>query len=153
MGFKSIDEILEFAINREKEAVEFYSSLSKEAVRPALKDVFEKFSEEEKKHVTLISDIAGNKEKIDSYEFKKITDLKISDYMVETEYETGMPLPEILKIAMKKEENSVKLYRDLGNQTDNEEAKKLFKLLVQEEQKHKLALETMFDDDLASQEG
>ena len=153
MGFKSIDEILEFAINREKEAVEFYASLSKEAVRPALKEVFEQFSEEEKKHVTLISDIAGNKEKIDSYEFKNITDLKISDYMVETEYEVGMPLPEILKIAMKKEENSVKLYRDLGNQTDKEEAKKLFKLLVQEEQKHKLALETMFDDDLASQEG
>ena len=153
MGFKSIDEILKFAVDREKEAVEFYSSLSKEATKPALKDVFKKFSEEEEKHVTLISDIAGNKDKIDSYKFKNITDLKISDYMVETDYEEGMPLPEILKIAMKKEENSVKLYRDLGNQTDNEDAKKLFKLLVQEEQKHKLALETMFDDDLASQEG
>ncbi|MCG8637972.1 MAG: ferritin family protein [Desulfobacterales bacterium] len=152
MNFGSVDEILTFAIDREKEAVEFYASLAKEATRDSLKQTFESFSKEEQKHVDLLSDISGNKEKIDAYEFKTVTDLKISDYMVETEYEEGMPMPEILKLAMKREEKAVKLYTTLSEQTDNADAKKVFQILVQEEAKHKLALETMYDDYLADQD-
>lgn len=152
MKFGSVDEILNFAIDKEKEAVEFYLSLAKEATRASLKETFEKFAKEEEKHVVLLSDIAGNKEKIDSYKFKKITDLKISDYMVEIEYKEGMPMPEILKLAMKREENAVKLYSALADKTDNEDAKKVFMILVQEESKHKLILESMYDDYLAEQD-
>lgn len=152
MEFGSVDEILSFAIDREKEAVEFYLSLAKEATRASLKETFERFAKEEEKHAALLSDISGNKEKLDSYEFKTITDLKISDYMVETEYEEGMPMPEILKLAMKREEKAVKLYSMLADQTDNEDAKKVFMILVQEESKHKLALESMYDDYLADQD-
>ncbi len=152
MTFGSVDEILTFAIDREKEAVEFYASLAKQATRASLKETFVNFSKEEEKHVALLSDISGHKEKIDAYEFKKITDLKISDYMVEKEYEEGMPMPEILKLAMKKEEVAVKLYTDLAGQTDHEDAKKVFMILVQEEAKHKLGLETMYDDYLADQD-
>ena len=111
MNFKSVDEILEFAIDREKEAVEFYASLAQEAPSKALKQTFIDFSKEEGKHVALLSDISGNKAMIDSYELKKIPDLKISNYMVDTEYEKGMPMPEVLKLAMKREEKSVKLYQ------------------------------------------
>jgi len=153
MKFGSVDEILKFAIDKEKEAVAFYSSLAKEATRASLKETFERFAKEEEKHVALLSDISGNKAKIDSYQFKKITGLKISDYMVEIEYQEGMPMPEILKIAMKREEKAVKLYTMLADQTDNKDAKKLFMILVQEESKHKLGLESMYDDYLASQEG
>lgn len=152
MKFGSVDEILTFATDREKEAVEFYASLAKQATRASLKEIFEGFSKEEEKHVALLSDIAGNKEKINAYEFKTITDLKISDYMVEKEYEEGMPMPEILKLAMKKEEAAVKLYTELASQTDHEDAKKVFLILVQEESKHKLGLETMYDDYLADQD-
>lgn len=151
--FGSIDEILEFAIEKENEAVDFYTKLAKEATRSALKETFESFAKEEEKHAALLSDISGNKEKIDSYEFKKIADLKISDYLVEIEYEEGMPMPEILKLAMKREEKAVNLYSMLADQTDNEDGKKVFSLLVQEEKKHKLALESMYDDYLADQDG
>ena len=150
--FGSIDDILEFAIVKEKEAVEFYVSLAKQATRTSLKETFESFAREEEKHAALLSDISGNKARIDSYEFKPVTDLKISDYMVEIEYEEGMPMPEILKIAMKREEKAVKLYSMLADQTDNEDGKKVFMILVQEEKKHKLALESMYDDYLADQD-
>ena len=153
MNFKSVDEILEFAIDREKEAVEFYASLGQESPSEALKQTFSDFSKEEQKHVDLLSDISGNKAMIDSYEIKKIPDLKISDYMVDTAYEKGMPMPEILKLAMKREEKSVKLYTLLQDKTDNADAKKLFQILVQEESKHKLGLESMYDDYLADNEG
>ncbi|MDD9304114.1 MAG: ferritin family protein [Desulfobacter sp.] len=152
MNFGSVDEILSFAIDREKEAVDFYASLAAEATRDSLKQTFERFSQEEQKHVDLLLDISGNKAKIDAYEFTKVTDLKISDYLVEKQYEQGMPMPEILKIAMKREEKAVKLYTSLGDQTDNADAKKVFQILVQEESKHKLSLETMYDDYLADQD-
>jgi len=153
MTFKSLDEILNFAIGKEKEAVAFYANLAEQATRASLKETFKNFSKEEEKHVALFSDLAGDKEKIDAYEFKKITDLKISDYMVETEYKEGMPMPEILRVAMKREEKAAKLYSDLAEKTDNADAKKLFNILVQEESKHKLALESMYDDYLADQDG
>lgn len=152
MEFGSVDEILSFAIDNEKEAVAFYTTLAKEATRASLKQTFEGFVKEEEKHVSLLSNMTANKEKIDSYKFKEVTDLKISDYMVETKYEEGMPMPEILKIAMKREEKAVKLYTSLGGKTDNEDAKKVFMILVQEEAKHKLILETMYDDYLAEQD-
>lgn len=153
MKFGSVEEVLNFAVDKEKEAVDFYLSLAKEATQDSLKKTFERFSKEEEKHVSLLSDMSANKEKIDSYEFKEITDLKISDYMVETDYKEGMPMPEILKLAMKREEKAVMLYNALGNQTDDEGAKKVFKILVQEESKHKLSLESLYDDYLADQEG
>jgi len=152
MEFGSIDEVLEFAINGEKEAVAFYSTLAEEADRASLKETFERFAQEEEKHVTLLTDMSANKEQIDSYEFKEVTDLKISDYMAEIEYEKGMPMPEILKVAMKREEKAVKLYTMLAGQTDMEDAKKIFMILVQEESKHKLALESMYDDYLGDQD-
>ncbi|MFO7988440.1 MAG: ferritin family protein [Thermodesulfobacteriota bacterium] len=152
MNFGSIDEILTFAIGKENEAVAFYQSQAEKAIKPSLKEIFDSFAREEQKHAALLSDIAGNKEKIDSYEFKKITDLKISDYMVEKDYEEGMPMPEILKVAMKREEKAVKLYQALADQTDNADAKKVFLMLVQEESKHKLGLESMYDDYLAEQD-
>ncbi len=77
MNFGSIDEILTFAIGKENEAVEFYQSQAAKATKASLKDIFESFANEEQKHAALLSDIAGNKEKIESYEFKKIPDLKI----------------------------------------------------------------------------
>jgi len=153
MNFKSVDEILEFAIDRENAAVNLYTSCAQEATSKELKQTFLDFAKEEEKHAAMLSDISGNQARIDSYEFKKIVDLKISDYMVDTVYEKGMPMPEVLKLAMKNEEKAVKLYQDLGDQTDNADAKKLFLLLAQEESKHKLGLETMYDDFLADMDG
>jgi len=152
MNFGSIDEILTFAIGKENEAVDFYQSQAAKATKASLREIFDSFAREEQKHAALLSDIAGNKEKIQSYEFKKIPDLKISDYMVEKDYEEGMPMPEILKVAMKREEKAVKLYQTLADQTDNADARKVFLMLVQEESKHKLGLETMYDDYLAEQD-
>jgi rubrerythrin len=50
---------------------------------------------------------------------------------------------------MKLEEVSLKLYNDLARKTDNKDLIKVLKLLCQEEAKHKLALETLYDDHMA----
>jgi len=151
MTFKSIDEILGFAIDKEKEAVTFYNDLSKKELTKDLAKTFKELAQEEAKHVKLLTNISKNKNVIDAYELKKIPDLKISDYLVEKEYTEGMPMQDILVLAMKREEMSVKLYTNLAMGTVDEECVKLFKLLAQEETKHKLTFETIYDNDLAGQ--
>jgi rubrerythrin len=91
----------------------------------------------------------GIAKSLEDYKFKWITDIKRSDYLVDLEYEEGMPYNEILLLAMKREEKALKLYNQFLEQADTEEAKKLFKVLCQEEAKHKLALETIYDDYMA----
>ena len=51
--------------------------------------------------------------------------------------------------AMKREEKALSLYNQFQEQADTEAGKDLFKVLCQEEAKHKLALETMYDDYMA----
>jgi rubrerythrin len=151
MNFKAIDEILDFAIDKEKEAVTFYNELSKKESIAALTRTFKELAQEEAKHVKLLANISKNKKGIDSYELKKVTDLKISDYLVETEYTEGMLMQDILVLAMKREEMAVKLYTNLAMGSVDDEFAKLFKLLAQEEAKHKLTFERLYDDDLAGQ--
>jgi rubrerythrin len=151
MTFKSIDEILGFAIDKEKEAVTFYTELSKKESIAALTRTFKELAQEEAKHVKLLANISKNQKGIDSYELKKVTDLKISDYLVEMEYTEGMLMQDILVLAMKREEMAVKLYTNLAMGSVDDEFAKLFKLLAQEEAKHKLTFERLYDDDLAGQ--
>jgi ferritin len=80
MEFENLTAILDFAIENELEAAEFYTTISKEETFSGAGKMFEEFSREERKHQQLLED---------------------------------------------------------------------FKVLCQEEAKHKLALETMYDDYMA----
>jgi rubrerythrin len=71
--------------------------------------------------------------------------------MVDIEYEKGMHYTDILRLAMKREEKALKLYNELQTKTQDEAYLKLFKILAQEEAKHKRVLETMYDDYMAEQ--
>ena len=86
---------------------------------------------------------------MEGYEFKKIADLKRSDYMVDIEFKSGMPYTDILRLAMKQEENAKKFYDDCVNLVAGADQQKLFQMLSQEEAKHKLALETLYDNEMA----
>jgi len=151
MKFGSLTEILDFAIEKEIEAVEFYSSLAQKEAFSGADKMFEEFAEEEKKHQKLLEDFKekGITKSMEEYGLKWITDIKRSDYVVDLEYEPDMGYKEILMLAMKREEKALKLYNEFLDQADTKDSKKLFKILCQEEAKHKLALETMYDDYMA----
>ena len=151
MKFDSLDEIIDFAIEKEQEAAEFYLSVSEQETFSGTKEMFTDFAAEEKKHENLLMDFktSGISDGMKEYRLKWITDIKRSDYVVDLEYTPGMAYNEILMLAMKREEKALKLYNDFLAQADTDDATKLFKILCQEEAKHKLALETMYDDYMA----
>jgi len=151
MNFNSVEEIINYAIEREKEAVQFYEEISKQEAFSGTRKTFEDFAKEERKHQAMLEDFSINKEKISEYKLEWITDIKRSDYLVDMEYEKGMHYTDILRLAMKKEEKALKLYNDLSKKADNENVIKLFKLLAQEEAKHKGYIEGLYDDYMAGQ--
>ena len=151
MEFESLEAIVDFAIEKEIEAAEFYTDLSKEEAFSGSAKMFEEFAREERKHQKMLEDFKtqGVAASTEDYQFKWITDIKRSDYVVDFEYQKGMAYNEILMLAMKREEKALSLYNQFQEQADTEAGKDLFKILCQEEAKHKLALETMYDDYMA----
>lgn len=149
MNFKSFEEILHFAIDKEKEAQNFYEEASRQEPYSGGKETFKEFAAEEKKHQVLLEGYLKGVKKISDYQFVKLPDLKRSDYMVDLSYEKGMPYRDMLRLAMKREEKSLKLYEDLKAKAGDEDLRKLFHVLSQEEAKHKLSLERLYDDLMA----
>jgi rubrerythrin len=55
-------------------------------------------------------------------------------------------------MAMKKEESAVKLYNDMAAHVENPKLEKLLKFMAQEEAKHKLRLETEYDENVLGED-
>jgi rubrerythrin len=151
MDFKTLNDIIDFAIAKEIEAAEFYDNASQQEKFSGKKQMLQEFAAEERKHEALLKDVKAGKvgKQLDDYKFKWIIDIKRSDYVVATEYHPGMAYHELLLLAMKREEAALKLYNELLGHAESKEQKKVFKMLCQEEAKHKLILETMYDDFMA----
>jgi len=146
IAFKSIDEILEFAIKSEENANRFYSGWAKKMEKTPLKKVFEELAEDEKGHKEFLLGI--KKGEILAPSEEEITDLKISDYMLDVKASVDMDYQDALTVAMHREKMAFKLYTNLVGMTENEDMKSTFKMLAQEEAKHKLRLELIYDEDI-----
>jgi rubrerythrin len=142
--FESVDALLDFAIEKEQEATDFYLDLAKKMEREAMKKVFQGFAAEEAKHKKKLTDVKEGKQLMPSEQ--KIIDLKIGDYLVDVPASPDMDYQDALIVAMKKEKVSFKLYTDLAATTDDANLQSLLSGLAQEEAKHKLRLEIEYDE-------
>jgi len=142
--FETIDDILDFAIQSEQNAVDFYSKLATESRNEEMKQVFVQFAKEEMGHKAGLLKIKTNgtftvKDEI-------VLDLKMSDYLIDIEPTPDMSYEQALVIAMKREKNAFKLYTHLSAKAPTPELKKIFHSLAVEESKHKLRFELEYDE-------
>lgn len=142
--FKTIDEILDFAMKSEQEAVDFYTQLATQMKNQQIKETFLQFAQEEVGHKARLQRIKD--ERLFDLSDEKIQDLKISDYTVPVKPNPDMDYAEALLLAMKKEKAAFKLYTKLAERTDNTELKAVFQNLAVEESKHKLRFELEYDE-------
>ena len=77
-----------------------------------------------------------------------ISDLRITDYLIDIECQPDSSYADILCLLMKNEEHSVKLYNDLKESCVSEDLKRLFEFLAHEEAKHKLKFEKTYDEEI-----
>jgi len=143
---KKFKEIIQFAIGREIDAIDFYSRASKMVKLSGTRELFLDFAKQEEGHKKKLEGVMAGK--VDVVKIEKVPNLKISDYLVDAELRPDIPYADILRLAMKREERSVKLYTDLTEKNVDKNLNNLFTFLIQEESKHKYALEKLYDDEV-----
>ena len=151
MSFDTFEEIISYAIEKEKEAVAFYEEVSRLEPYALAKEIFEGFAKEEQKHKTLLEGFLKGETLVVDYKFEWVTDIKRSDYLVDMTYEKGMSYADVLRLAMKREEKALAFYNELEKKPGGEELMLVFNMLAQEEARHKLAFEKLYDDYMAEQ--
>ena len=142
--WNSTEEILDFAIQNEEKAAEFYTGLAARMESPQIQKVFEDFAREEQGHKAKLLKVkeSGKMEPAT----QQIVDLKIGDYLVDAEPGPDMDYQKALILAMKQEKAAFKLYTDLAAATADPDLRGLLLKLAQEEAKHKLRFEVEYDD-------
>lgn len=144
MELKSMDDILEFALEREDASYRLYLNAAKRSTNPSAKKIFEDLADQEAGHKRLILNL--EKEKIAGYAFVKVPDMGISEYLIDVPYHDSMTYQEILVFAMKNEEKAYRFYLEAESMTDDPGLKKLLQMLANEEQKHKFRLESLYEE-------
>jgi len=145
-NFKSVQEVLDFAIEKEEEAQQFYMEWSKKLENQNLREQFVIFAGEENKHKEKLQRVkSGSTFKPSA---KQVTDLKIVDYLVDIVATPEMDYQEALIVAMRREKASFKFYNDLAAISKDESLRQTFLALAQEEAKHKLRLETFYEKEI-----
>lgn len=142
--FKSVIDIINFAINEEIGAQKFYKDLAAKMDNPTMRKVFEDFAREEKGHEEKLKAIKSGKQ-IPSDFSEPVADLKLADYLTDIEPSADMTYQSALVVAMKKEKAAYKLYIDLANKVSDQNHKNLFMSLAHEEANHKLRFELEYD--------
>jgi rubrerythrin len=146
MDEKQFKEMIQFAIGREIDAINFYNQANKMVKHSGTKELFSDFIKQEEGHKKKLEGVLAGK--VDVAKIEKVPNLKISDYLVDGELRPDIPYADILRIAMKREERSVKLYTDLKERNQDATLNNLFTFLIQEESKHKYYLEKIYDDEV-----
>ncbi|MBW2733130.1 MAG: ferritin family protein [Deltaproteobacteria bacterium] len=142
--WECVDEVLDYAIAREQEAIDFYTELASKVDGAAMKKMFEQFSREEAGHKKRLQRIKEDKSLIPAE--RQVMDLKVADYTVDVMVTTDMSHQDALILAMKREKAAFRLYTDLAGAVDDARLEATFLALAQEEAKHKLRFEIEYDD-------
>jgi len=151
MKFTSIREILNFAIEKEVEAVDFYFELHKNEKMKHHESLFLDFANEETKHKKLLEDLRdsyndGGEISLDT---APVENLGVIEGLKDIEYLSEMDYRDTLILAMKREERAVILYENMTSLAFSETSREVIRKLATDEKKHLRQLENMHDDYMA----
>lgn len=144
MSPQEFNEILDFAVEREKEAVRFYHELQTNAKFKAQQEMLKELEAMETGHIIVIENLRAKG--IAETDIPKVQNLKISEYITADIDEADLNYQNILIRAMKREETAFKLYSELSVKFGDGNVAMLFRKLASEEAKHKLIFEKLYDE-------
>lgn len=145
MQIEEFNAIMDFAVEKEKEAVQFYRDLQHMTKFKAQVDILKDLEDMEKGHIIVLEGI--RKKGSEEIKPKEVKDLKISNYLLEAVPTGNMTYQDILITAMKREEASQKLYSDLAEEYKGTELFAIFERLAGEEAEHKFKFEKIYDQE------
>ncbi len=146
MTINEFHEVIDFAVEREKEAVQFYTDLQEIAKFAAQKVMLGELADMERGHIKVLEGIRkqGNTDKAVS----SVPDLQISEYLVPAKPTAQMTYQDIIITAMKREEKSKALYENIAAKIDDAELAAMLLHIAAEEAQHKLRFEKIYDEEI-----
>jgi len=144
MELNEYQNIIDFAMKNEIAAEAFYIEIAEKVSKPRLKEMFTAFSKEEKKHQDILNNLSESKN-AGSY-FTEDRDYGVSETVEKPEISDNMTLSDAYAIAMKNEENAMKLYQNLAQDCKSPEIRKVLEDLATMERDHKFKMETSYTD-------
>ena len=137
-------EILEFAINREVEAYNFYTAIVERVKDPQMCMVFQELAAEELEHKAKLE--------LEVIKLGKTVPLKQQTEILPPEQITSndqadldVDYKDILTLAMQKEEASFRTYVNLIPKVQDQQSREVLLALAEEEVKHKLRFEIEYE--------
>jgi rubrerythrin len=143
-----IQDILKTAIQREIDAFTLYDTTASKVDGPQAKEILVDLASQEKGHRAKLEGLLHGRvfKVLSRAQEKKITDFKVTDYLVEEPLAADSDLQDILIVAGKREKASHDLYAAMAEVTSDYETIKLFAWLASEELIHKRRVETLYED-------
>jgi rubrerythrin len=142
--FRSIDDVLRFALAGEKEAAQGYIDLAAQAKSENARAFLLELWGEELNHARLLEGL--DPAALPAADAGGANDLRISDYVVDEPLGDDPSFQDLLIFAAKKEAKAASLYAALSAQAADPAQKKLFEFLVGQEKAHKLRLEQEYEN-------
>ena len=148
-GETRIEEVLDFAIEKEQEAVDFYTEMAGRVKAPAMQRVFKQFAQEERGHKAKLQGVKAGRTALVSK--GTVPNMALGDYLVAEKAEGEISYQDALILAMKREKAAYRLYTDLAAEVGDPELQELLLSLAQEEAKHKLRFEIEYDENILTE--
>lgn len=141
-----LTDLLDTALYKEIASQALYTASQDKTEDAGARALMKELAEEELKHSQWLKRLkeAGVGER--GWHREKVPDLMISEYLTGPDTIEGAGLQETLVFAIKHEQQSIEFYSRMMSVMRDKAAKRLCERLVQEELKHKLRLETFYDD-------
>ncbi len=144
MDQKHYNELLTLAIDREKEAMKFYSEVASLLENVSLKVIFQELATEEEGHKNLLTVFLERPEL--SLSFPESLDYELAEQIQFPELSISMKPSEAIALAMKKEQQAVEFYTSLANESSDPDIKEKCNELAKMESGHKSRLENLYTD-------
>ena len=144
----TFDELVQAGIQKETDTEAFYRYWAQQLTDPGARVLLSELAQEEVKHRIFFEKLKETD--IQPGKTDQVLDLHIGDYLLPEEIAKGSSVQDVLISAIHREESAIKFFSDLAAQAGNMRA--TFERLAGEEKKHKLRLETFYDDNILTED-
>lgn len=144
MQFNRLEDILEYAVGKEQEAMDFYTDLAARVKSDAVAAELREMASMEQGHRDWLKE--NSVSLVSGSPSAPVANLKIAEYIVEPVPTPNMTWEDIVNLAMHRETAAMEMYKSLINLVTDDNARLMFEKLATEESRHKLYFETIWDE-------
>lgn len=144
MDQNTYQDILDDAIQNEKEAYAFYLAVAEKTRNSFLKELFLSFSEAERKHQQILENLKDHPS--ETLHFAKVPDYHVAETLEIPELSLDMKPVDAIALAMKKEQMAMEHYAQLADVCTDSDQRTVFLELATMEREHKHQMEAAFVD-------